>query len=160
MNDVDITYRGMVHQWHCDHMGHMNVMWYVGKFDEATWNLAAFMGMTSQYMRETKRGMVAVDQRIAYKREALAGDVLIVRSAVLALKPKSIRFVHEMFRADTGDHLATTLLTGVHIDSVARKSTQFEPQIFSRTQLMVSAQAAHWDDWPPERSYLPARAAP
>lgn len=22
-----ITYRGVVHPWHCDHMGHMNVMW-------------------------------------------------------------------------------------------------------------------------------------
>ena len=154
MNDLGITYRGMVHQWHCDHMGHMNVMWYVGKFDEATWNLASFMGMTSQYMRETQRGMVAVDQRIAYKREALAGDVLIVKSAVLALKPKSIRFVHEMFRADTNDHLATTLLTGVHIDSAARTSTQFEPQIFSKSQAMISANPARWDAWPPEQAYL------
>ena len=154
MNDLGITYRGLVQQSHCDHMGHMNVMWYVGKFDEATWNMAAMMGMTSQYMRETQRGMVAVDQRIAYKREALAGDVVIVRTAVLALKPKSIRFVHEMFRADTGDHLATTLLTGVHIDAVARKSTQFEPQIFSKSQVMIAADASRWDAWPPERAYL------
>ncbi|MEO8019432.1 MAG: thioesterase family protein [Pseudomonadota bacterium] len=154
MSGIGITYRGMVHQWHCDHMGHMNVMWYVGKFDEATWNLASLMGMTSQYMRETQRGMVAVDQRIAYKREALAGDVLIVRSAVLALKSKSIRFVHEMFRADTGDHLATTLLTGVHIDSQGRKSTEFEPQVFSRSQSMISAEPERWDAWPPEKAYL------
>ena len=28
------TYRGAVYPWHCDHVGHMNVMWYVGKFDE------------------------------------------------------------------------------------------------------------------------------
>jgi hypothetical protein len=41
MKDIGITYRGVVHQWHCDHMGHMNVMWFVGKFDEATWNLGA-----------------------------------------------------------------------------------------------------------------------
>ena len=31
------SYRGAVYPWHCDHMGHMNVMWYIGKFDEATW---------------------------------------------------------------------------------------------------------------------------
>ena len=41
MADLIHTYRGTVMQWHCDHMGHMNVMWYVGKFDEATWNLFA-----------------------------------------------------------------------------------------------------------------------
>ena len=41
------TYRGVVYPWHCDHMGHMNVMWYVGKFDEATWNLFAQVGVTA-----------------------------------------------------------------------------------------------------------------
>ena len=40
------TYRGTVYPWHCDHMGHMNVMWYVGKFDEATWNLFALLGLS------------------------------------------------------------------------------------------------------------------
>ncbi|HXP70110.1 MAG TPA: thioesterase, partial [Candidatus Dormibacteraeota bacterium] len=39
-----ITYRGVVKAEHCDHMGHMNVMWYVGKFDEASWQLFAAMG--------------------------------------------------------------------------------------------------------------------
>ena len=92
------------------------------------------MGMTSQYLREAKRGMAAVDQRISYRREALVGDVIVVRSAVLELKPKSIRFVHEMFRGDGGDHLSTMLVTGVHIDIVARKSTQFEPQHHSQSR--------------------------
>jgi acyl-CoA thioesterase FadM len=41
MADLIDTYRGVVYPWHCDHMGHMNVMWYVGKFDEATWPFKA-----------------------------------------------------------------------------------------------------------------------
>ena len=41
------TYRGAIYPWQCDHMGHMNVMWYVGKFDEATWNLFAALGVTA-----------------------------------------------------------------------------------------------------------------
>ena len=41
-----ITYRGAVQVWQCDHMGHMNVMWYVGKFDEGTWNFFASLGIT------------------------------------------------------------------------------------------------------------------
>ena len=24
------TYRGTVYPWQCDHVGHMNIMWYVG----------------------------------------------------------------------------------------------------------------------------------
>jgi acyl-CoA thioester hydrolase len=44
MADPPITYRGVVRSEHCDHMGHMNVMWYVGKFDEASWQLFASVG--------------------------------------------------------------------------------------------------------------------
>jgi hypothetical protein len=36
-----ITSRSIVYPWQCDHMGYMNVMWYTGKFDEATWQLVA-----------------------------------------------------------------------------------------------------------------------
>ena len=39
-----LSYRGAVYPWQCDHMGHMNVMWYVGKFDEATWNFFSDSG--------------------------------------------------------------------------------------------------------------------
>ena len=84
--------------------------------------------------------MAAVEQRISYRREALVGDIIVVRSAVLEVRPKSVRFVHEMFRGDGGDHLATMMVIGVHIDIVARKSTQFEPQIFAPTQAMLDPQ--------------------
>ncbi len=107
------------------------------------------MGMTSQYLREAKRGMAAVEQRISYRREALVGDIILVRSAVLELRPKSVRFVHEMYRGDGGDHLSTMMVTGVHIDTSVRKSTQFEPKIFALSQAMLDPQPARWDEWPP-----------
>ncbi|WP_234684565.1 hypothetical protein [Bradyrhizobium monzae] len=30
----EATYRGTVYPWQCDHVGRMNIMWYVGKFRE------------------------------------------------------------------------------------------------------------------------------
>ena len=41
-----VTYLGTVYPWQCDHVGHMNVMWYVRKFDEATWNFFHQLGLT------------------------------------------------------------------------------------------------------------------
>ena len=76
MTSMIETYRGAVYPWHCDHMGHMNVMWYVGKFDEATWNLFAATGITTAFLKENRRGMAAVQQNITYKRELLSGDVV------------------------------------------------------------------------------------
>src|SRR5690349_3694340 len=54
--DLLLTYRGAVYPWHCDQNGHMNVMWYVGKFDEATWSLMARIGVTRSYLRDAGRG--------------------------------------------------------------------------------------------------------
>jgi acyl-CoA thioester hydrolase len=156
MSRLDITYRGTVHQWHCDHMGHMNVMWYVGKFDEATWNLAAMMGLTATYLKKTNRGMAALDQRISYKREAVVGDVVTVRSAVLEVKPKIVRFVHEMRRDDVGDLLATMMVLAVHLDTAARKSIPFEHHILQKTQSILAPDPTLWDQWPPEQGHLRA----
>src|SRR5579872_2188597 len=91
-----ITYKGVVYPWQCDHVGHMNVMWYTGKFDEATWNLMAELGITAGYLRSRQRGMVAVQQNTSYRQELLAGDVVEVRSRVLEVRDKVIRFEHEM----------------------------------------------------------------
>ena len=57
-----LTYRGTVYPWHCDHVGHMNVMWYVGKFDEATWQLFNALGLSPGYLRDAQRGMAAYSE--------------------------------------------------------------------------------------------------
>jgi acyl-CoA thioester hydrolase len=124
-----VTYRGTVYPWHCDHVGHMNVMWYVGKFDEAGWNLFARIGLTPSYLRESGRGMVAVEQKLSYRRELLAGDNVEITSALLEVGDKSIRFRHEMRNAETGEVAATCEFTGVHIDCQARKSTPFSDTV-------------------------------
>lgn len=117
-----ITYTGTVYPWQCDHVGHMNIMWYTGKFDEANWNLFARIGLTPSYLRETNRGMAAVQQNITYKRELMAGDIVEVRSRVLEVREKVVRFVHEMRNAETNEIAAICEITGVHMDRHLRRS--------------------------------------
>lgn len=131
------TYRGAVYPWQCDHMGHMNVMWYVGKFDEATWNLFAAVGITPTLLRTQNRGMAAVQQNITYRRELNAGDVVMVRSAVLEVRDKVLRFVHEMRNAESGEIAAVCELTGVHIDAAARKSCPFPAAVLDLARARV-----------------------
>ena len=69
--------------------------------------------------------MAAVEQTIQYKRELIAGDIVSVYSAVLEIKDKSLRFSHEMRKADTDEVAATTVLTGVHLDKAARRACAF-----------------------------------
>lgn len=141
MSSLLDTYRGTVYPWHCDHMGHMNVMWYVGKFDEATWHLFNALGLTPKMLGEANRGMAAVEQNIQYKRELLAGDIVNVYSAVLEIKDKSIRFRHEMRKADTDEVAATTVLTGVHLDKAARRACAFPDAVKEKATAMIASAA-------------------
>ncbi len=132
MAELVETYRGAVYPWHCDHMGHMNVMWYVGKFDEATWNLFASLGVTASLLRDKQRAMAAVQQNITYRRELVAGDVVAVRSGLVEIRDKVVKFVHEMRNAQSGEVAAVCAITAVHLDGRARKSTAFPPEILAR----------------------------
>ena len=129
-----ITYRGVVYPWHCDHMSHMNVMWYTSKFDEATWSVFASIGITPTYIREQNHGMAAIEQTIAYKRELVAGDIVVVRSRILEVREKVIRIQHEMINDETNEVAATSELTGVHVDLASRKSCPLPPEIIDRAR--------------------------
>jgi acyl-CoA thioester hydrolase len=139
-----VTYCGTVYPWQCDHVGHMNIMWYVGKFDEANWNLFARVGLTPTYLRESGRGMAGVQQNITYQRELLAGDIVEVKSVLLELRDRSIRFRHEMRNAETGEIAASCEITAVHLDRQARKAIAFTDGVrrIAETQLAAAEPAA------------------
>ena len=131
-----LTARSVVYPWHCDHMGHMNVTWYVGKFDDATWHLLALLGLTSTFFREHNRAMAAVHQEVTYRRELHAGDVVTVYSSVLEVREKVIRFSHEMRNDETGEVAAVTIITGVSLDAQSRKSCPLPPAVMERAREM------------------------
>ena len=120
----------------------MNVMWYAGKFDEASWNFLAQIGITPSYLRQSERGMAAVQQTFHYKRELLAGDIVEVQSRVLKVGEKSIRFQHEMLNAETGETAAICEIIGVHLDRRLRKARPFTAEIKSAAARMFEQQAA------------------
>ena len=132
------TYRGTVYPWHCDHIGHMNVMWYVGKFDEATWQLFNAIGLTPSFFRTEHRGMAAVDQRIAYLRELHAGAVVSITTVVDEIHARRIVFTHEMRNDETGEVSARTTLTAVHTDTDARKSCPFPASVLVAAGALVT----------------------
>jgi len=46
--------------------------------------------------------MAAVEQRLEYKRELLAGDLLTIRSWIEEMREKSLVLVHEMDQSGDG----------------------------------------------------------
>ncbi|MFY9550315.1 MAG: thioesterase family protein [Thermoanaerobaculia bacterium] len=140
MTQTLVTYRGAVYPSQCDHMGHMNVMWYVAKFDEATWQLFSAIGLTPSRLRTESSGMAGVEQHIEYKRELFAGDVVTVSSTILEVKEKAIRFAHEMKNDETGEVAARTVLVAVHLDRATRKARALPSDVRNRAYSMTHGQ--------------------
>ena len=137
MAEMQITYRGVVHPWHCDIMGHMNVVWYVSKFDEASWQLASMLGLNNSYFLKKHMGIAALQQNIPYKSEMVAGSTVTVRSGVLEMKEKVVRLVHEMHNDTTGEIAAVMVLTAVHFNTRKRKSCPFPKAILKRGRNLI-----------------------
>lgn len=56
-----LTCRETIPPWHCDPMGHMNVMWSVGKFDETTRQRFTAIGLGPASLAASGRGMAAAE---------------------------------------------------------------------------------------------------
>ena len=83
--------------------------------------------------------MAAVEQTIQYKHELLPGDIVTVHSQLLEIKDKSVRFAHEMRKADSGEVAAVTILTAVHLDKAARRACAFPASVRERGATLVAA---------------------
>lgn len=128
------TYRGTVYPWHCDFIGHMNVMHYVGKFDQATWNFLMQLGITPSYLQNENKGMVAVEQNLKYFAELVAGDCLYITTELVEAKSKAIIFLHKMYNAETNELCAEGRMVGVHINKDTRKSENLPENIIRKIQ--------------------------
>ena len=142
MSEWKTTYRGIIYPWHCDHMGHMNVMWYASKFDEACWQLLGMLGLDRSRFAEDVTAMAAVEQRIQYKRELYPGDAVTIQSALLEVKDKSIHMLHKMVHDASGEVAATTVVVAVHIDARVRKAIRIPEDVRQRALEMKERELA------------------
>jgi acyl-CoA thioester hydrolase len=129
-----LTYRGVVYPWHCDHMGHMNVMWYASKFDEASWQLLSSLGLSQSRFASDGTGMAAAEQHTKYLQELRPGDAITIHSSLLAVTDKSIRILHRMLSDASGEIVATTEIVAVHIDATVRMSITIPLDVRARAQ--------------------------
>ncbi|NOX22571.1 MAG: thioesterase [Actinobacteria bacterium] len=123
------TFRGIVRPNEIDQMGHMNVAYYVDKFDHGSWGFFGEIGMDAAWMVEHHRGMMAVDQHIKYRAELVAGDRVIVTTDVLGLTEKTIRILHTMTNVGTGNVAATAEMVAVFVDLDNRSGLPLPPDV-------------------------------
>lgn len=131
------TFQGTVFAWQCDHMGHMNVMYYTHRFDEAIWHLFAAIGLSPSDLRDGDYGMAAVEQKFEYKRELFPGDLIIIKSKLLKAGDKSMMFRSEMFNAHTDEMVASAETVGVCLDKKNHKGANFPDHVRDKARALL-----------------------
>ena len=115
------TFRGVIYPWHCDHMGHMNVMYYINFFDQAACHLLSACGYKWNEMGDEQLGFADVKHTVEYKGEQKVGSPIIIESCVTKRGRTSLTFRHRMKNAETGELAATQEVVTIYFDLAARK---------------------------------------
>jgi len=116
------TYRGAVLSWECDEIGHMNVMYYVNKFELAGRYLNGCLGMSISTLKEQNWGTTVVRQEINYHQEVFSGTLLYANSNIVEIGNKSYVSFHELRNAETNKLVSSARNTVVIFDLETRKA--------------------------------------
>jgi acyl-CoA thioester hydrolase len=112
------TFRGVVFPWHCDVMGHMSVQHQMPLLDNAVYHLLGEFGPTVELRDGERIGWADVKQGIHYLHEIVEGDLLILRSGVIAVGRSSL--THRTVIVRRSDGAVCTVMEGVtarfHLD--------------------------------------------
>jgi acyl-CoA thioester hydrolase len=130
-------YRGVVHPWLCDAMGHLTTRHYVAMFDDAGYHLLAAIGYT-QALLEAGVGFADVRHVISYKAELRVGALVLVRCGITRVGEKSITGLYRMEALETGEVAAELEVVMVQFDLKERRSMPIAPDIRARAEALMA----------------------
>ena len=78
--------------------------------------------------------LAAVQQNVSYMKELYPGDTIAVRTGVLELREKVVRFRHELYNTETNEVASVCEFTIVCLDAKTRKSCAFPPIVTERAR--------------------------
>lgn len=132
------TYRGVVHPWLCDIMGHLTTRHYVAMFDDASYHLAHACGVSVD-IENHDTGFVDVKLEMDFITELKAGELIIVRSGILRLGGKSFTAQHSMHRLSDDALAATMQATSVAFDLKGRKAIPLSDDFRAKAAALMIA---------------------
>lgn len=137
------TYRGCVHGWECDHYGHLNVQFYIGRISDGFGTLMGLIDMAGEAVARRNLGLVAVHQDVDYRRELRAGAPIAVQSGIAAIGGRKIRLHHRLLNVESGELAFEADVLCICMDLTARRSVPLPEDVVAMAQpYLVARQAA------------------
>jgi acyl-CoA thioester hydrolase len=126
------TLRLMTQAWQCDHLGHVNVSFYMGWLGDAAFAIGAMHGWPREQMLAEQAGVAAVRAEVDYQAELRGGDMVRMESNVESIGERKIVFRHRLIRVGDDRQTMAARLTGVCIDLVQRRARPFPAAFVAR----------------------------
>ena len=123
------TFRGSVNTWECNEFGTMERRFFISRFSDAASHIFRELGVNQEMRRERNIGTAALDYRLTYRKPLHAGDAIIVKSGVLELRDKTVRFGHHLIDAGNGEVACSIEIVAVFFDLGLRKSIPLPEEI-------------------------------
>ncbi len=135
------TARTVVYPWQCDVMGHLATQNYMRIFDDATYHLLALVGYVLRDAPGSYRGWADVSHQVDYRRELLAGDLIIAVSSIVRLGRTSLTYRTRLLRA-SGDDVECATLTGVavHFDLRRRSAIELPAELRAKAEALLKSE--------------------
>lgn len=135
MGDGVEVWRGSVAAWECDHMGHLNVGFYVAKAMEGLTGLAAALGMTHAFAPDARATLIVKDQHIRFLKEARPGSALHMTGGVVEIGEDDARLLLLLHHSDGA--LAASFQTLVaHATAVDGRAFPWPERIRARAEAL------------------------
>lgn len=120
-----------------DAAGRLSLDAIVHRFTGAGGHLLNAIGWTSTHMRENRVGYSTFEFQMTLGALPWVGVPLDTESTVGSIGRSSMRLVHRMIRADTGDMVAELSQFGVHLDMNARRPSAIPEDIAAAARALA-----------------------
>jgi acyl-CoA thioesterase FadM len=132
--------RDRVKAWEVDERGELALSGLVQRFTCGCLQLLSAIGITPDYIRRERHGFSTFETRLHIEASPPgAGDHVMLRSGIISIGNSSVRMLHELFMAKTGESLALFYQSGVHFDLEARHSAPLPAEQRKRASELVIA---------------------
>tara|TARA_R110000824_G_scaffold118960_16_gene272449 strand:- start:36181 stop:37074 length:894 start_codon:yes stop_codon:yes gene_type:complete len=124
--------RSAVNPWECDTNGHMNARFIMSRFSDAQGHMWAAAGLGRHEQAASGLATATVEMRLVYFRELKAGDTLYVRTGLVETAPKTLRYRHWLFNAETDEPVCAAEGLGLLFDKTTRKAVAIPASVAAR----------------------------
>jgi len=135
--NLTLTYKGAVLSNEVDSNQHMNVMYYINKFELAGRNFSSILGLTKAFITSHNLGIVVVEQSVQYKQELFEDDLIHITSSLDTYTHKVFNIIHKLYNTETKTLSAIMLCKMVLLDLNIRKVVPLPQPICDTMQIFI-----------------------